>query len=745
LPAFADKARMSDISSSSTLQLTQALSQLTKLAPQSTVAKLGVEVIVKHLSGNLIGLSLPGPARGRNIELPKTQLQGQLQSNQSYSLKFSPQQPPVLQFFSSSQKPEQLTIALSEAQLQALLKLPANQLSKALAIASQSTGAEGSSLKPLLVNAKVESLVNNQLLLKLSGQAQPLYLKVPVGTQLPFKAGDNIQLALSAKGQIWQAQLTKVAAQGANNHAVHVKISSAAQAGSKLSSPHKPSLDGTGANSTKQTVAGQTVAGQTTTINVPKAPLLIIPAEQAGSVLKALLSQTPSTSKASQVVSLPLDTVIRQLQSKALPDVEALLSKLSQVSSEKLGLHSAGNGKFELLAESPRVTGQLAVTKEILAALAPLKLPLQQLISKLLLENTPLDTVREGKAQRNAKLTAPSAPVDVSNSFVPQQPILAEQLAKLTPELKAGSLKLIHSLLRVVQAKAELPAETLQKIDRAISDPQLSKDHPLKEFIDTIGQQIKQALPQGKEQDASQIRQLLNSPALNVSAALLVAPPASQGLLGGLVALIQISLASRLLRNQPGQQERLSQVLGPIITGATKGPAPPQAARGLADFFQLEQKHQLLREIGRLLSGHQASKLGNAEQAIQGQDSFYYTLPSAFGDKVKDIELLIRREQQSSEKKSADATQAKSWHLTMKLSVGEVGELLTKARLRPDHLEVDFYASNEETRNQVLNFLPLFNKRLQELGIEVAKSQCQLGKIPETLQQRPYHVFEAKA
>ncbi|MFT4993496.1 MAG: hypothetical protein ACI965_000516 [Paraglaciecola sp.] len=660
---------MSDIPSSSTQHLTQTLNQLTTLAPRSTAAQIGVEVIVKHLSGNAIGLVLPdagslaGNARGQMIELPKTPMQGQLQTKQHYSLKLSPHPSPALQFFSNSQQPEQRSIALSEQQLQTLLKLPANQLSKALDIASQSTGVKDSSVKPRLISAKVAALHDNKLQLKLSGQAQPLSLTVPDSSQQPFKAGDNIQLALKTSGPLWQVQLTGV-------------------------------------------------AGPSPTINLPKAPLLTLPTEQVTMILKAVLSQAP------QVLSLPLDMVIKQLLTQPRPNMDSLLSKLTQLSGNKLGLQSTGNGRFALLAEGQMVTAQLPVSKEILSALSPLKLPLHELISKLLAQNT---------AQKVAPQDTPQGNI------------------KISTELKADSLKLVHSLLRVVQAKAELPTETLHKIDRAMSDPQLSKEHPLKEFIDTIRQQIKHALPQGKEQDAGQIRQLLSSPALNISTVQLVAPPANQGLIGGLVALIQISLASRLLRNQPGQLERLSQILGPIIAGATKGSPPAQAAKGLADFFQLEQKHQLLKEIGRLLSGHQANKLANAEQAIQGQESFYYTLPGGIGDKVKDIELLIRREQESNKKQSTEATDAKFWNLTMKLSVGEVGELLTKARLRPDHLELDFYASNQATRDQVLNFLPLFNKRLQGLGIEVTKSQCQLGKIPETLQQRPYHVFEAKA
>ena len=80
----------------------------------------------------------------------------------------------------------------------------------------------------------------------------------------------------------------------------------------------------------------------------------------------------------------------------------------------------------------------------------------------------------------------------------------------------------------------------------------------------------------------------------------------------------------------------------------------------------------------------------------------------------------------------------------MKLSAGDLGELLTKAKLRQGTLELDFYTSNEQTKHQVMNYLPLFNKRLTALGIEVTKSQCQLGKIPDTLRQRPYQLLQTQ-
>jgi hypothetical protein len=152
-----------------------------------------------------------------------------------------------------------------------------------------------------------------------------------------------------------------------------------------------------------------------------------------------------------------------------------------------------------------------------------------------------------------------------------------------------------------------------------------------------------------------------------------------------------------------------------------------------------------MKEIGRLLSGHQTNKLSNAEQMIQGQETFYYNLPSALGGSFKDIELLIKREDNSKETPSPDGQSHKTWQLTMKLAVGEIGEILTKAKFKADILEINFYASNEEVKIQVMNYLPLLRRKLDSLGIEVTKSHCQLGKIPDTLQQRPHHVFQAKA
>lgn len=320
----------------------------------------------------------------------------------------------------------------------------------------------------------------------------------------------------------------------------------------------------------------------------------------------------------------------------------------------------------------------------------------------------------------------------------------------ISPELLFSKLEqtnLVQSLLRIVQAKAEAPAITLLSIEKALVDVEFFKgatEQSSKKLVEQVLQQIKQAMPQGKEQDANQIRQILTTPALNLSALQMINPTSRQGLMSGLITLLQMSLGAKLARNQSSRIQHITATVNEVLSvnSKVKTSVTPKA---MVEMLKLEQKHQLMKEIVRLLSGHQTNKLANAEQMIQGQETFYYNLPSALGGTIKDIELLIKREENDKEQVANVEQNNKTWQLTMKLAVGELGELLTKAKLRSDTLEINFYASNETVKTQVMNYLPLLRRKLDSLGIEVSKSQCQLGKIPDTLQQRPYHMFQAKA
>ncbi|MFT6992559.1 MAG: hypothetical protein ACJASL_004559, partial [Paraglaciecola sp.] len=452
----------------------------------------------------------------------------------------------------------------------------------------------------------------------------------------------------------------------------------------------------------------------------------------------------------------------------------------------KLTLQIKPNGEIELQLQNTKPVANIPVTKEIAQALAALKLPNQQAVDKRL--NQSIDFTKQTQAALQAprtelklniqkpiteglqhtatdnKLRSIVPPVDGNK---PQEVRLSmkEAGANLLAEIQQRSMtqsvispslltnkpeqiNLVQSLLRIVQAKAEAPAITLQSIEKALVDVEFFKgatEQSSKQLVEQVLQQIKQALPQGKEQDVNQIRQLLTTPALNLSALQMINPTSSQGFMSGLVTLLQMSLSARLARNQSSSRaEHITTTLNSVL-GTTRESKPKVTSKAMNEMSQLEQKHQLMKEIGRLLSGHQANKLSNAEQMIQGQETFYYNLPSALGGTIKDIELLIKREESDKENTSSDEKTNKTWQLTMKLAVGDLGELLTKAKLRANTLEINFYASNDTVKIQVMNYLPLLRRKLDSLGIEVSKSQCQLGKIPDTLQQRPYHMFQAKA
>ncbi|WP_415228303.1 flagellar hook-length control protein FliK [Psychromonas sp.] len=495
-------------------------------------------------------------------------------------------------------------------------------------------------------------------------------------------------------------------------------------------------------------------------------------------------------------VELPMQPVLQQLSQMKDGQNQGLIQKLQPLIIDKIDLKIKPNGEIELLLQGVKPVASIPVTKEIAQALAPLKLPHQQAVTKRL--NLPSDAIKQiqvqtqtqtqAQTQAHSKILRPETNTNIQspgsealqknidNKFrsvlppadtkkyqetsfsmkeaihnltaaVQERPLPQSVINQTLLSNKSEQISLVQSLLRIVQPKSEAPAITLQSIEKALADDDFFKgatEKSSKQLIEQVLQQIKQSLPQGKEQDANQIRQLLTTPALSLSASQMVIPAPSQGLMSGLVTLLQMSLSARLARSQSKRSEHITSTLNNVLnnTGHVK---PDVSIKALNDMSQLERKHQLMKEIGRLLSGHQTNKLSNAEQMIQGQETFYYNLPSALGGSFKDIELLIKREDNNKEAPSSDEQSNKMWQLTMKLAVGKIGEILTKAKLRENTLEIHFYASNEAVKIQVMNYLPLLLRKLDSLGIEVSKSDCQLGKIPDTLRQRPNHVFQAKA
>lgn len=766
---LADNAVMTEIPPNANFQLSQALNQLTQAAPDSAVARQAIEVIVKQLEGNLISLNPTNTAQLKAALLPNTNLQGSLDSGQRYQVKLNAQQQSVLQFFSAGANGNLSTIPLSEPLTQLILRLPAQQLNQLISTILPQLKLINTGLPPntlAVLPATIVEQGNKQLALNFDSLKPPLSLNLSVKQTLPLTQGDKVAVEISAKGNVWQLNIVKLtqAEVAPLKHLDQVILSKRDLSGLAIASNQttQPS-----AQETKQTV-------QNLKINLTP--------ETAAPLIKSVLSEQASR----QAIELPmqLKTLVSQLVQSNNTGSQELLNKILSTVPDKISLQVKASGEAALLIQHPKLVANLPLTVAEVDSLKPLKIAgLETLKAELILTKANGETNKAVQSTTTTQQVPPNinsgktgveinplTGANIDNSRLAEQgklltttPLLdvktLQQLIEsnpgiksvITPQLlnnKSEQSALLQNLLRVSQPKAELASTVLSNIDKILNDPANFKgfsEPTTQNWLKQLSQEITQVLPQGKEQDASQIKQLMTAPPLSMSSVQLVTPPASQGLLSGLITLLQVSLAARLMRNQPSQAERIAQILPSLFSDTSKTASTPNPAKAMQEFSQLEQRQQLMREIGKLLSDHQTNKLKNAEKLLQGQETFYYNLPSVFGGVFKNIELLIKREEQKDQQSEQNAKQTQNWQLTMKLSVGELGELLTKAKLRPDHLEMDFYASNDAVLKQLMNFLPLLKRRLDALGIEVTKSQCQLGKIPDTLDERSYHIFKAKA
>ncbi|MFT6270666.1 MAG: hypothetical protein ACJAVV_003505 [Alphaproteobacteria bacterium] len=319
------------------------------------------------------------------------------------------------------------------------------------------------------------------------------------------------------------------------------------------------------------------------------------------------------------------------------------------------------------------------------------------------------------------------------NQVLPRAESTTQALPTILTQLQSvgkdatGELKQLINQVSL-QIKSNLPA----------SDPSLG-DLP-SEFTDSVDEII-------ASQSTRQIEDMLTSAVLpNVSGApiqTLGALNSQSGLINGLVTMLQASLQAKLMAHQPQllpallQSSQFPQML-PKALG--KAGTPANHAKLLQELGKLDPRGNLISELNKVLSNHSLHKLSSAESSLQNQDSFYYILPNMFSSQHKDIELMIKREHQTAGEEEQQTQQA--WQLSMKLDIGENGDVLAKVKLASNKLDLNLYASNQNLKEKILNYLPYLNKRLESLGLQVSP-KCYVGKIPNTLHKTDYQLVQA--
>ncbi|MDT0627717.1 flagellar hook-length control protein FliK [Alteromonas sp. W364] len=332
---------------------------------------------------------------------------------------------------------------------------------------------------------------------------------------------------------------------------------------------------------------------------------------------------------------------------------------------------------------------------------------------------------------------------------------LASQLRELTVGSVAANKAITSNLQSITQelGKQSLllsgsQTQALNNINNAInallneSLEEAGIGSELRQLLKTVQEQIPKVDSIGTSIDARTIQNLLSTP-LNPPPVNAITATAQGGFLSGLVTLLQVSLASKLQRQSNKQASKAQDLVPDLVKSLVPDISKVQSAKLMQDFRQFDSKHALSGEIAKILSSHQHHKLKSADSSLQGQDQLYYALPNLLNPKADDIELLIKRE--SRENKNAKSEQsASSWYLTMKLDVGELGQMLAKTQLQESEIKLQLFTSTEALKIKALDTLPYLQRRLKSLGIELIEKSCQIGKVPKKLQPEHYHLFEAK-
>ncbi|MBZ2161658.1 flagellar hook-length control protein FliK [Alteromonas stellipolaris] len=292
------------------------------------------------------------------------------------------------------------------------------------------------------------------------------------------------------------------------------------------------------------------------------------------------------------------------------------------------------------------------------------------------------------------------------------------------------------------------PSNTAPSIDKAATQATSLQD------VDKNGLEAKSSMPNTQQNTqatqnnadasiASRIHALINAPAIAVTPLTLTSPIAASNFVQGLVALLQLSLAGRALSRQPSLKAQIDSPDSIISKTITNTSGTVLSSRVAQDVANLDSRTNLLANLKTLLANHQHSKVAQAETRVQGQDSFFYALPSVT-QHYAPAELLVQREPDRQHEKEGKDGDRRLWNVTMKLDIGDAGQLLAKSKIDTNTITIDLYTSNETVLTRVADTLPFLERRLADLGLNVEKMSFQRGHIPETLNKRPHQIFETR-
>ncbi|WP_334027554.1 flagellar hook-length control protein FliK [Alteromonas sp. P256] len=371
-------------------------------------------------------------------------------------------------------------------------------------------------------------------------------------------------------------------------------------------------------------------------------------------------------------------------------------------------------------------------------------------LNKPQLETTQGLPAQKASSTHNANAVENTASSQLTKEANATKPTLGSIAQMIKSEAKSASVELFNNLLQQLSnntSKQQISASErnalVKEMTNALAESDVKSTDSTGKDKEVKDVNLKAGSPGADSSLPQRIQTLLNSPALLATPSTLTSPVAVSSFVQGLVALVQLALAGRALQRQPSLKSQIDAPDSIISKTLASVGSNTQPSRVSQDVNQLDGRQQLLAQLKTLLANHQQSKVTQADTRIQGQDAFYYVLPT-LSQHSTPPELLIYRENQKQHQQQENSGQRGLWNVTMKLDIGDTGQVLAKSKIDKESITLDLYASNDVILARIADTLPYLTKRLEELGLHVENSSFQRGHIPDTLNSRPHHIFETK-
>lgn len=329
------------------------------------------------------------------------------------------------------------------------------------------------------------------------------------------------------------------------------------------------------------------------------------------------------------------------------------------------------------------------------------------------------------------------APVSVKkNNDISQLTEVAKSLPKVSSQLlnEVNTITTAKDSVAVQRPLADKFDLTLSAIKTMINDTNKTGVSNV-EVISVLKSVVNQLTPADKQQFMQLIESTLLSQVQQPTASAFTPVINKTSVLGSIASALTVLLgAKQVSQSNAGFRSISTQSLTPLLVQfgliSPRNTTSDNTKAVLAKISRSEQFSAAAKQLGSLIETFQQAKVALPESTSTQSTNLYLVIPLMLDQDTKTLELIIKQEKQNDDN---DNSKAKAWQLTLKLNVGDLGNLLAKVTLEEKKLTMDFIAESDELATKTNAHLTQFETQMLELGFSTQSFTCSRGDVPDSL------------